>query len=693
MFDDSNAGRWLEGLNPEQRAAATHGGGPLLILAGAGTGKTTTLCARVAWLLARGTLAERILLLTFTRRAAREMVERARSLAERAAPDAGRVVGGTFHSFAHRMVRLHASSLGLAPGFGVLDAGDAADLLDYVREEQGAAAGRRRFPRAQTMLDIYSRTVNAQTPLQEVLATSFPWCAEHRDVLAEVFRAYGARKRALGVLDLDDLLLYWRALALDEVIGPRMAGAFDHVLVDEYQDVNGLQVEIVRGLCDGRPGLTVVGDDFQAIYGFRAASARHILDFPEQFPGTHAVTLERNYRSTAPILAVANAVAAQDRSGFPKQLWSEREGGTAPELVLPRDESEQAVEVCERVLAAREEGMELRAQAVLFRTSHDSDLLELELARRGIPFVKYGGLRFLDAAHVKDFIALLRLVDNPADEVSWFRLLQLLDGVGPVRARRVLDALRPADGAAPELGRWEHAAAHVPDGSREHADALIEALAVIAGGAGPASGTDAPPGAGTSTGAQVERLCAALAPLIRLRYADGGVRVSDLDQLVAGARGAEDIRHFVSELVLDPPASSADLAGPPHLDEDYLVLSTVHSAKGLEWDAVHVIAAYDGNFPADMSTTNEESIAEERRLFYVALTRARRRLHVYVPRRYYHRPHGGDDAHGYGEASRFLTDAVQGLFSVTRTADSSPVGAGDAAPERRIAVSVDALFG
>jgi DNA helicase-2/ATP-dependent DNA helicase PcrA len=678
MFDDSNASRWLEGLNPEQRAAATHTGGPLLVLAGAGTGKTTTLCARVAWLLAQGTPAERILLLTFTRRAAREMVERARALAERAAPDAGRVVGGTFHSLAHRMVRLHASSLGLAPGFGVLDAGDAADLLDYVREQQGAAAGRRRFPRAQTMLDIYSRTVNAQTQLQEVLAASFPWCAEHRDVLAEVFRAYGARKRALGVLDLDDLLLYWRALALDEVIGPRMAGAFDHVLVDEYQDVNGLQVEIVRGLCDGRPGLTVVGDDFQAIYGFRAASARHILDFPEQFAGTHTVTLERNYRSTTPILAVANAVSAQDRSGFPKQLWSEREGGTAPELVLPRDESEQALEVCERVLAAREEGMELRAQAVLFRTGHDSDLLELELARRGIPFVKYGGLRFLDAAHVKDFIALLRLVDNPADEVSWFRLLQLLDGVGPVRARRVLDALRPRDGAAPQLGRWTHAAAHVPEGSREHADALIDALATVAS---------------VSAGTHVERLCAALTPLIRLRYADGAVRVSDLDQLVAGARGAEDIRHFVSELVLDPPASSADLAGPPHLDEDYLVLSTVHSAKGLEWDAVHVIAAYDGNFPADMSTTSEESIAEERRLFYVALTRARRRLHVYVPRRYYHRPHGGDDAHGYGQASRFLSDAVQKLFAITRTTESSPAAPGEAAPQRRIAVSVDALFG
>jgi DNA helicase II / ATP-dependent DNA helicase PcrA len=681
MFDDPDAAPWLDGLNAEQRAAATYAGGPLLVLAGAGTGKTTTLCARVAWLLAEGVAAERILLLTFTRRAAREMVERARVLAERVAPHAGAVVGGTFHSIAHRMLRLHASSLGLAPGFGVLDAGDAADLLDYVREEQGYARSARRFPRAQTMLDVYSRTVNAQVPLQEILAESFPWCAEHRDALAEIFRAFGARKRALGVIDLDDLLLYWRALASDEVIGPRMADAFDHVLVDEYQDVNGLQVEIVQSLRRGRPGLTVVGDDFQAIYGFRAASARHILDFPDQFPATHTIKLERNYRSTAPILAVANAVSEQDRLGFPKRLWTERAGGQAPELTFPRDEGEQAAAVCDRVLAAREEGMELRMQAVLFRTGHDSDLLELELTRRGIPFVKYGGLRYLEAAHVKDFIALLRLTDNPADEVSWFRLLQLLDGVGPIRARRVLDALRPPAGGAPELGRWTQAANHVPADSLEHARALIDALA----GAGAGAGSSA------STGAQVERLCAAIAPLIRLRYADGAVRVTDLDQLVAIARGAEDIRHFVSELVLDPPASSADFAGPPHLDEDYLVLSTVHSAKGLEWDAVHLVGAYDGNFPADMSAATEESVAEERRLFYVALTRARRRLHVYVPFRYYHRPRGGDDAHGYGQASRFLTDAVQGLFSVTRSSEAA-AGVGGAQPQRRVEVSLDALF-
>ena len=685
---DTRQAPWLEQLNPEQRAAATHPGGPLLILAGAGTGKTTTLCARVAWLVEDGVPAERILLLSFTRRAAREMVERARTLTARTRQGGGRIFGGTFHSVAHKLVRMHASAVGLPAGFGVLDAGDAADVLDLVREEHGHAHSARRFPRAQTMLDIYSRTVNAQTPLAEVLAEAFPWCEEHREALAEMFRAYGARKRTMGVLDLDDLLLYWRALARDQTIGRRLAGAFDHVLVDEYQDVNGLQVDIVAGMRAGHRGLTVVGDDFQAIYGFRAASARHILGFDERFPGVHKVTLERNYRSTAPILAVANALSEQDEGGYPKRLRSDRKGGTAPELRFPRDEGEQAREVCERVLEAREEGMELRSQAVLFRTGHDSDLLELELTRRAIPFVKYGGLRYLEAAHVKDLIALLRLAENHADEVSWFRVLQLLEGVGPTRARRTLEALRAPGAGTPSLERRGHALTQVPDRSREHASALFEALAVDDGGGA----------ARSQTGARVERLHAALVPLIRLHYPDGPIRVGDLEQLLAAARGASDLRHFVTELVLDPPASSADLAGPPHLDEDYLVLSTVHSAKGLEWEAVHLISVYDGNFPADMSATSEESIAEERRLLYVALTRARRKLHVYVPLRYYHRPRGADDAHGYGTISRFLTERVQECFTISRPSEDGGGPALDGAlatgaiAARRIEVSVDSLF-
>jgi DNA helicase II / ATP-dependent DNA helicase PcrA len=680
MFADADTRSFLDDLNVEQRGAATHPGDTLLILAGAGTGKTTTLCGRVGWLLAEGIPAERILLLTFTRRAASEMVERVRTLTERVAPDAGRIVGGTFHAVAHRLIRIHATSLGLDAGFGVLDGGDAADLLDLVRQEDGHAESHRRFPRAGTMLDIYSRTVNAQRPLTEILAECFPWCEEHDEALARIFRSYTARKRALGVLDLDDLLLYWRALSADELLGPLLAGSYDHVLVDEYQDVNGLQVDIVANMRATQPGLTVVGDDFQAIYGFRSASARHILGFPERFPGARTAKLERNYRSTAPILAVANAVSEQDRGGFRKRLWTEREGGVPPELVLPPDEAGQARDVCERVMAAREEGMELREQAVLYRTNHDSALLEVELARRHIPFVKYGGLKYLEAAHVKDFVALMRLTDNPADELSWFRLFKLLDGVGPTRARRVLDTLRVSADGPPELERWAAAAEHVPEVSREQASALVAAL--IATGAGCMD----------SAGVQVERLRAAIAPLIRLHYSDGAVRASDLEQLALAARGAKDVRHFVSELVLDPPSSSADFAGPPHLDEDWLTLSTVHSAKGLEWEAVHLIAAYDGNFPADMSTGSEEGIAEERRLFYVALTRARRRLHVYVPSRFYHHPGARDDTHGIGQASRFLSKTVQGLFGVSAGAKAETDTRPAVLPERRVEVSVDGLF-
>jgi DNA helicase-2/ATP-dependent DNA helicase PcrA len=668
---------WLEELNDEQRVAATHAGGPLLVVAGAGTGKTTTLSARVAWLVSEGVAPERIMLLTFTRRAAREMLRRTRAMVPLPA-GAGGVVGGTFHSIAHRFLRVHASALGLAPGFGVLDAGDAADLMDLIREEHGHAQSRVRFPRKSTLADIYSRTVNAQRPLSEVVAESFPWCDDHREAMGALFKAYTARKRALGVLDLDDLLLHWRALAMDETIGPAISDAFDHLLIDEYQDVNGLQVDIVRALRRTRRGVTAVGDDLQAIYGWRAASAEHILRFPDHFAGTAVVTLERNYRSTQPILDTANAVAQQAERSFPRRLRTERDGGARPELVFCRDEAAQATEVCERVLEAREQGMDLRDQAVLSRTSHDTDLLEIELARRRIPYVKYGGLRYLEAAHVKDLIALLRLADNPADEISWFRVLQLLDGVGPVTARRALDEIA----AAPEpdrLSAWPSARGHLPARVRPAADAVVEALWRTRGE--------------TAAGPRAECLRDALAPLIEIRYPDGAVRLQDLEQLVAAAReSGGDLRHFVGELVLDPPQSSADLAQPPHLDEDYLVLSTVHSAKGLEWEAVHVLALYDGNFPADMAAGSEASIAEERRLLYVALTRPRRRLHLYVPVRYYHRPRGADDAHGYGRPSRFLTEDVRRLCDVVRPGDQQAALGVPGAGTRRITVSVDSLF-
>jgi DNA helicase-2/ATP-dependent DNA helicase PcrA len=505
----------------------------------------------------------------------------------------------------------------------------------------------------------------------------FPWCEGHTEAIGALFKAYTARKKALGVIDLDDLLLYWRALSADEVIGQKLANRFDHVLIDEYQDVNGLQVEIVRNLRRQCRELTAVGDDLQAIYGWRGASVDHILSFALHFPDATVVTLERNYRSAQPTLDAANALAVQAARAFPKRLQAEREGGIAPELVFCRDEYAQASEVCDRVLRRREEGIELREQAVLMRTSHDSALLELELARRQIPFVKYGGLRYLDAAHVKDLIALFRLADNLRDELAWFRMLQLLEGVGPATARKALDALMADDGEV--LAAWPQARDRLPAVARPQADLIVAAL----------RGSDE---ASAGAGARAEQLCEALTPLITARYPDGVARLTDLEQLVAATRDSSDLRQFVSELVIDPPLSSSDFAGSPLLDEDYLVLSTVHSAKGLEWQDVHVLALYDGNFPACMSAGSSETVDEERRLLYVAMTRPRRRLHLYVPVRYYHRPRAIDDAHGFGQPSRFLTDEVQQLCDVVRPSEPSFEFAPLGGKTRRIEVSLDGLF-
>jgi DNA helicase-2/ATP-dependent DNA helicase PcrA len=665
---------WLEALNDEQRRAATHDGGPLLILAGAGTGKTTTLCARAASLIAGGVPPERILLLTFTRRAAREMLGRTRALVGDAA--GGRfVLGGTFHSVGYRTILREAAAIGLG-GVNLLDASDGADLLDLLREELGLASAERRFPRKGTLIDIYSRTVNAQRALAAVLSESFPWCCDYASEIAELFRGYTRRKRELNALDLDDLLLYWRAAVDDDRAGPRLAAQFDHVLVDEYQDVNALQVEIVRGLARTHQNITVVGDDLQAIYGFRAADPAHILDFPRLYPGATVIKLERNYRSHQPLLDVSNEVAARAERSFERRLVSNRAHGARPELVFTRDEQSQAEAVCEHVLERREEGALLRDQAVLMRAGHHSDLLELELTRRQIPFVKYGGIRYLEAAHVKDFVALLRVAVNPGDRLSWFRLLQLLDGIGPVRARRVVDVLVAGD-PSPAAIRERWSAAEIEGSARSAGDALFAALAASEGDV---------------AAVRAEQLKNVLAPVIRAAYADGATRLVDLEQLVGVAAGSPSLERFVAELVLDPPASSAEYAGPPGLDEDYLILSTVHSAKGLEWDHVYVIHASDGNFPADMALVTKDGVEEERRLFYVAVTRSRRSLAVYVPQRYYHRPKARDDAHGYGKPSRFLDEGVQELCDVVRDLEEQPAPAGIAGRNGRIEVDLDHLF-
>ena len=393
MFADVGTAGWKQSLNAAQLEAVTAGDGALLVIAGAGTGKTWTLACRVAYLIEQGVAPERILLLTFSRRAAREMLSRAARLVDRTAT--GKVWGGTFHATANRLLRLHGRALGLSPDFTVLDQADMADLMDLIRGEQHPAGERheRRFPRKDTLVAIYSRTVNAGEGLKSVLERAFPWCAEDADGIRGIFAEYTQRKRSQNILDYDDLLLYWRALG-ETTAGQTAARQFEHVLVDEYQDTNPLQAEILRGLRAENPNVMVVGDDAQAIYAFRAASVRNILDFPSHFPGSRKITLEQNYRSTRPILEVSNSVIALARERFPKNLWPVRSGGARPVLLTCSDETEQSARVCDQILEHREQGVALRRQAVLFRSGHHSDLLELELTRRNIPFVKYGGLKF-----------------------------------------------------------------------------------------------------------------------------------------------------------------------------------------------------------------------------------------------------------------------------------------------------------
>jgi DNA helicase-2/ATP-dependent DNA helicase PcrA len=634
-------------LNARQREAATFGDGPLRVIAGPGTGKTTTLTARVDFLLERGVAPERILLLTFTRRSAREIVSRVRAL--RGADRGRRVSGGTFHSVAHHTLRHHHAALGLPDGFGVLDHGDAADLMDLVRGELRILSKERRLPKKATLAALYSRTVNTGMQLADVMIEHTPWCADSLDEVASLFTAFVARKRSLGLLDFDDLLLFWRVAAQDDALGKELGTAYDHILVDEFQDVNRLQLDVLVGLRRMDSRLTIVGDDAQAIYGFRGATARFLLDAEQYFDGLTTITLGANYRSSAAILDVANAIAAGAPEGFSSILHEQFpvSGASQPLLVHCADERDQSESVADRVLELYEQGIALQKQAVLFRAGHHSGDLEIELARRRIPFVKYGGLRYLEAAHVKDLLAAFRLADNPRDEMAWFRLLQLMPGVGPAKAKRAINALRDIDGEIPlshgEIQqRWSDVVGVLPDEvqamSSDLADALREKQL-------------------EPVELHAERIRRAIEPLITSSYEDAAARLEDLGALVLACTGTSRLSDVAAEQALEPPASTGDLAGPPMIDEDWLVLSTVHSAKGLEFDAVHVIHAADGNFPSDMSLGSPEGLEEERRLFYVAITRARRNLAIYIPLRYHH--HRVRDDHNWAQPSRFLSDSVR----------------------------------
>ncbi|MCH8853636.1 MAG: ATP-dependent helicase, partial [Planctomycetes bacterium] len=517
------------------------------------------------------------------------------------------------------------------------------------------------------LVSIYSRTVSAGEKLTDTLATYFPWCRDDGDEIREIFELYTQRKREQNVLDYDDLLLFWRALSASTAVGAKVANRFDHILVDEYQDTNSIQADILLRMRRNCSNIMVVGDDAQSIYSFRAATIQNILDFPETFADTRIVTLEQNYRSIQPILDASNRVMSYATQRYTKELWSDRKSEQKPILVHCTDEPQQCTAVCENILGHLEEGIPLMRQAVLFRAGHHSDQLEVELTRRNIPFHKYGGLKFIEAGHIKDMLALLRILENPHDEMSWFRVLLLLDGIGPKVARRLMDALgvgRRADSAPPDGGIVESPLRRLasnpptaPPASREQFEQLCTVLKQLSGAKADAGQADTVP-----LLTQMERLYEFYEPIFQRVYDNYTVRLRDIEQLQNIAASCKSRRKFITDLTLDPPSSTSDLAGPPHLDEDYLILSTIHSAKGCEWDVVHIIHAADGMIPSDMSTGSDAGIDEERRLFYVAMTRAKDMLYVYFPLRYYHLKHALGDGHSFAQLTRFITKPVRALF-------------------------------
>jgi DNA helicase II / ATP-dependent DNA helicase PcrA len=675
----------LDQLNPAQRKAVTHGAalaeqgyssGPLLIVAGAGTGKTDTLAHRVAHLVINGVSPARILMLTFTRRAATEMRRRAHDITRRALNEA--VAGGlsasiaqrlswagTFHSIGNRLLRHYAAHLRLDPHFSVIDRSDAADLMDSLREELGLASKAQRFPRKETCLQIYSNRVNTCASLKETLERHYPWCALWEADLGRLYRAYVEQKQHASLLDYDDLLLYWHTMMGEARLARHIGAHFDHVLVDEYQDTNRLQAEILQALKSDGAGLAVVGDDAQAIYSFRAAAVENILGFAERFqPPAELVTLAQNYRSTQQVLDVANALMAEAPRQHRKYLLAARGEGARPRIVTVDELQTQAEFVCTEVLKRREANVPLRRQAVLFRSASHSDLLEVELTKRKVPFVKYGGLKFLEAAHLKDLMAVLRWADNPRHTLAAFRALQLLPGMGPVNARAAIEHQQASGYAFAALQSFQPPQGCEPDWRR-----LSELMQTLSDPQLPWPG-------------QVNMVREWYRPHFERLYEHFHTRLGDLDQLEMLSGQYPSRERFLTELTLDPPNATGDLAGRPTLDEDYLVLSTIHSAKGMEWDTVFVLNVVDGSFPSEFATGKTELIDEERRLLYVALTRAQNELLLIAPLKFHLTQQARQaDGHVYGARSRFLTEKVLKTLEPTSFRSIVSDGADALAPE------------
>jgi len=625
-------------LNPAQYEAATTVEGPVLVIAGAGSGKTRTLVYRLAYLVEQGVDPGAILLLTFTRKAAQEMLTRAVHLLNR---PLGQVMGGTFHSVCYLWLRQFGEQAGYPHGFTVMDRSDQADLLQMLKERLGFKQLTAPFPRKETLAEIFGATVNKDLSLENLLARDFPQFLEQNDRLAQLAAAYAAEKRRQHLLDYDDLLLAGkRLLTLHEDVRRRLSERFRYLMVDEYQDTNRLQAELVRLLAYTHQNVMAVGDDSQSIYSFRGANFRNIMDFPKLFPGAHIIKLEENYRSTQPILDLANAIIAGARERYTKCLFTRRADGVRPRLFRAASENEQSRLVVAQVQDLRRQGVPLKQMAVLVRAGYHSFDLEIELVRAGIPFMKFGGFKFMESAHIKDLLAYLRVLANPRDTLSWNRALLLVPGVGRQTCGKFNSQVKEDFDLAAAV-KWLRGQKR-PAGLKELAD-LVENLA-------------AP---GQSLMARMNAALAYYEPLAKVRFDDYPKRMKDLEHLLTITARYRELRTFLNDLTLEPPASLADVTTPTH---DYLTVSTVHSAKGLEWEAVFILWAAEGRFPAFYAAEREEETEEERRLMYVAATRAKNYLAVTYPTVGYSRQFGMT----INTPSRFVADIPRRLLEPWR---------------------------
>ncbi|HLY39452.1 MAG TPA: ATP-dependent helicase [Candidatus Binatia bacterium] len=622
-------------LNAAQHEAATTLEGPVLVIAGAGSGKTRTLVYRVARLVESGVNPGQVLLLTFTRKAAEEMLRRAATLV---GASCERVAGGTFHSFANTVLRRQGRRIELAPNFTILDRGDAEDVVNLLRSRAGFDRKERRFPRKNAIVDILSMAVNRAKSVPDVMAESYAHLYEHLEDIVRLGEQFTRYKREKNLVDYDDLLVLLRDLLRDHPdAAQQLSRTYRYVMVDEYQDTNPLQAEIVHGLAVAHDNVMAVGDDSQSIYSFRGATFRNIMDFPRLFPGARIVKLEENYRSTQPILNLANEVIDRAAEKHTKILRAVRpsEEAAAPSLVQCSDEQAQSRFVCQRILELREEGVSLDEMAVLFRSSFHSFDLELELTRADVPFVKRGGFKFIETAHVKDVLAHLRIVANPQDAVSWHRVLLLLDGVGPRTADDIFTHLAGTDlaGAVERLESYPRRGAYTKDLGR-----LAVLLREVSAG-------ELPPGE------MVTRVVGFYAPMLRhVHPEDFPKREKDLEHFVTIAGRYRSVGTLLSDMALEPPTDSVGDVLAAHVDEGLLTLSTIHSAKGLEWKAVFVIWVVDGRFPSYHNLHDGEELEEERRLLYVAVTRAKEHLYLTYPIDIYDRASGMV----LGQPSRFV---------------------------------------